>query len=311
MRDALRSLNPTYRAMRNGFRGWLYGVEVAAARLAKLQTKGRRILMQPQVKALNTWRAQAITYRKMLGIVHRMMSRQKSRAFEAWQALAEELRANGERMRGIMHAMSPEGRKKRAALNKLIAVFEQHRLMLRAGAALFYSKVKKALNNWAFVIEQTYRMQEGLGHPNPNPDPNPNPTPGPNRMQKSLGHPHLNPRPNPNAIPAGERACAHEREAAARLQQLAAGAAPPDEEGARTNDQRPAGQGLRELGRGLRRHAARTPRALAPGQPRAEQGPALVARVPRAARRDAARDERHAQQRAAQGLQRLARLDRG
>ena len=34
--------------------------------------------------------------------------------------------------------------------------------MLRAGAALFYSKVKKALNNWAFVIEQTYRMQEGL-----------------------------------------------------------------------------------------------------------------------------------------------------
>ena len=129
MRDALRSLNPTYRAMRNGFRGWLYGVEVAAARLAKLQAKGRRILMQPQVKALNKWRAEAITYRKMLGIVHRMMNRQKSRAFEAWQALAEELRANGERMRGIMNAMSPEGRKKRAALNKLIAVYEQVRVL--------------------------------------------------------------------------------------------------------------------------------------------------------------------------------------
>ena len=104
-------------------------VEVAAARLAKLQAKGRRILMQPQVKALNKWRAEAITYRKMLGIVHRMMNRQKSRAFEAWQALAEELRANGERMRGIMNAMSPEGRKKRAALNKLIAVYEQVRVL--------------------------------------------------------------------------------------------------------------------------------------------------------------------------------------
>ena len=158
MRDALRSLNPTYRAMRNGFRGWLYGVEVAAARLAKLQAKGRRILMQPQVKALNKWRAEAITYRKMLGIVHRMMNRQKSRAFEAWQALAEELRANGERMRGIMNAMSPEGRKKRAALNKLIAVYEQVRV---------------------YPNPNPNNNLNPHPHPHPHPNPNLNPNPGP------------------------------------------------------------------------------------------------------------------------------------
>ena len=163
MRNALRSLNPTYRAMRNGFQGWLAGVEVAAARLAMLQAKGRRMLMQPVVKALNKWREEAIKYRKMLGIVNRMMNRQKSRGFEAWQALAEELRAKGDKMRGIMMAMSPEGRKKRAALNKFIACFEQHKLMLRAGGALFHAKVKKALNNWAYVVEQTYRMQDSLG----------------------------------------------------------------------------------------------------------------------------------------------------
>ena len=92
-----------------------------------------------------------------------MMNRQKSRGFEAWQALAEELRAKGDKMRGIMMAMSPEGRKKRAALNKFIACFEQHKLMLRAGGALFHAKVKKALNNWAYVVEQTYRMQDSLG----------------------------------------------------------------------------------------------------------------------------------------------------
>ena len=163
MRDALRSLNPTYRAMRNGFQGWRAGGEAAAARLAMLQAKGRRMLMQHVVKALNKWREEAIKYRKMLGIVNRMMNRQKSRGFEAWQALAEELRAKGDKMRGIMMAMSPEGRKKRAALNKLIACSEQHKLMLRAGGALFHAKVKKALNNWAYVVEQTYRMQDSLG----------------------------------------------------------------------------------------------------------------------------------------------------
>ena len=124
---------------------------------------GRKPLPVEVVKALNKWREEAIKYRKMLGIVNRMMNRQKSRGFEAWQALAEELRAKGDKMRGIMMAMSPEGRKKRAALNKLIACSEQHKLMLRAGGALFHAKVKKALNNWAYVVEQTYRMQDSLG----------------------------------------------------------------------------------------------------------------------------------------------------
>jgi len=150
------------RQLSKGFESWQEGVEVEVARLAYLQAKGRRVLMQPVVKVLNTWRAEALKYRKMLGVVHRMQNRQKSRGFEAWQALWEELRAKGEKMRGIMVALSPDGRKKRAALNKLVACFEQHKLMLRAGGALFHAKVKKALNNWAYVVEQTYRMQDSL-----------------------------------------------------------------------------------------------------------------------------------------------------
>ena len=33
-----------------------------------------------------------------------------------------------------------------------------HRLVLRAGAALFYSKVRKAFSSWDFIIQQQYRI---------------------------------------------------------------------------------------------------------------------------------------------------------
>ena len=61
-------------------------------------------------------------------------------------------------MAAALRKFSPEGRAMTQALNSWKARKEMHRLMLRAGAALFYAKVRKAFSSWDFIIQQQYRI---------------------------------------------------------------------------------------------------------------------------------------------------------
>lgn len=65
-------------------------------------------------------------------------------------------------MAGALRKMSPEGRKKSAAINTMREALEVYYTMKRAAAAILYRHSRKALNNWHSVVEQQHRIRETL-----------------------------------------------------------------------------------------------------------------------------------------------------
>ena len=150
--------------LKRGMNAWLAQNEAARAKRAQLASTLKKASPEGRamMKAINSWSPKARCWRKMKGVAFALRSRHVKMGMVTWRAWYEDGLAERAKMRAALVALSPEGRKKRAAMNKLKACLDMYRLLLRAGSALFNSKVKKAINNWAFVVEQTYRMMDSL-----------------------------------------------------------------------------------------------------------------------------------------------------
>ena len=150
--------------LKKALNAWMATYQAELAKRAALQDTLKK--MSPEgramLKVLNQWKPQMRDYVTMRAAVKRLNNRQLSKCFESWQAMMEELMERRARMQGALTALTPDGRKKRAAMNKLKACLESYRLMMRAGGALFHRQIKKALNDWAFVVDQKFRIQETL-----------------------------------------------------------------------------------------------------------------------------------------------------
>ena len=142
--------------MRMGLNSWIHRAEQGA----KMRQAGFMLRHASLKKAVNGWMERAFAPDPMHTALMRWANQKLAAAHTKWRDVVAAQREQHERMAAALRKFSPEGRAMTQALNSWKARKDMHRLMLRAGAALFYSKVKKALNNWAFVIEQTYRMQE-------------------------------------------------------------------------------------------------------------------------------------------------------
>ena len=140
-------------------------VSTAAEARAAVE-KALMSIVSPEVRAVrkgfNSWLevyAQVCLMRKA-GLSLRQ--RGLRAALNAWISFADEKRVRDARQRAALRKMSPEGRAMSKALNTLMAALEMHRLLLRAGAALFYRAARKAFSNWRFVVEQSAYIEATL-----------------------------------------------------------------------------------------------------------------------------------------------------
>ena len=143
-----------------GFRGWRAAAQAQAERLAALDAVLSTMSPEGRAKrkAYNSWSALVAQRALMRRAAGALFHRKASLAFNAWSASVAAQREQHERMAAALRKFSPEGRAMMQALNSWKARKEMHRLMLRAGAALFYAKVRKAFSSWDFIIQQQYRI---------------------------------------------------------------------------------------------------------------------------------------------------------
>ena len=151
--------------LRMAYNTWFATVSTAAEARAAVE-KALMSIVSPEVRAVrkgfNSWLevyAQVCLMRKA-GLSLRQ--RGLRAALNAWISFADEKRVRDARQRAALRKMSPEGRAMSKALNTLMAALEMHRLLLRAGAALFYRAARKAFSNWRFVVEQSAYIEATL-----------------------------------------------------------------------------------------------------------------------------------------------------
>ena len=143
-----------------GFRGWRAAAEAQAERLAGLDAVLGNMSPEGRAKrkAYNSWAGAVAQMALMRRAAGALFHRKASLAFNAWSEAVAALHERHERMAAALRKFSPEGRAMMQALNSWKARKEMHRLMLRAGASLFYAKVRKAFSSWDFIIQQQYRI---------------------------------------------------------------------------------------------------------------------------------------------------------
>ena len=114
-----------------------------AAQLRKFSPEGRALL-----RALNQWKEAGRLQRKMKQAAAAIKYRHARAGLNSWAAAAAEMAERRERMSAALYKMSPEGRAKAKAFNKVTAGMEVWRLMRKGLAALVQRQTRAALNGW-------------------------------------------------------------------------------------------------------------------------------------------------------------------
>ena len=114
-----------------------------AAQLRKFSPEGRALL-----RALNQWKEAGRLHRKMKQAAAAIKYRHARAGLNSWAAAAGEMAERRERMAAALYKMSPEGRAKAKAFNKMTAGMEVWRLMRKGLAALAQRQTRAALNGW-------------------------------------------------------------------------------------------------------------------------------------------------------------------
>ena len=117
--------------------------EKMAAQLRKFSPEGRALL-----RALNQWKEAGRLHRKMKQAAAAIKYRHARAGLNSWAAAAAEMAERRERMSAALYKMSPEGRAKAKAFNKMTAGMEVWRLMRKGLAALVQRQTRAALNGW-------------------------------------------------------------------------------------------------------------------------------------------------------------------